>query len=92
MFVQPSSHTVTVQAGLLSTCPPLTNIHRSANVLEVAGSILTAIDEPPEFVLLGGRKVYIVSVYGKPSLEVKGVDGGGFHHMAAHIALALSLE
>ena len=92
MFVQPSSHTVTVQAGLLIACPPLTNIHRAANVLEGASSILTAIDEPPEFVLLGGRKLYIVSVYGKPSLEVKGVDGGGFHHMAANIALALSLE
>jgi hypothetical protein len=91
MFIQSGSNTVTVQAGFFGAGPPFAHIYCAPNILQVAKSVLTAVDEPPQFVFLCSRKMNIVSMNSKPPLEVVGVDSGGFHHVAADLTSSLRL-
>ena len=85
IYKQGNSNTVTVQTRFFGAGPPFTHIRCAPNILQVAESVLTAVNEPTQFVFLCSRKMNIMSMYREPPLEVMRVDSGGFHHVAAHI-------
>ena len=91
MFKKASFNIVTVQTCFFGAGPPFAHIRCAPNILQVAESVQTAVNEPTQFVFLCSRKMNIMSMYREPPLEVMRVDSGGFHHVAAHITSTLWL-